>query len=80
MSVLLFLILASLALAVAALVGFVWAVKTGQFDDTCTPSMRLLLEETESRTATLSSRSDEPKIVSLNYQSPEGTAETKSNL
>ena len=46
MSIILFLILASLSLAIAALLGFVWAVRTGQFDDTCTPSMRLLADET----------------------------------
>ena len=40
MSILVFLILASLALAVSALGGFIWAVRTGQFEDTCTPTMR----------------------------------------
>jgi cbb3-type cytochrome oxidase maturation protein len=45
MSVLLLLILASLGIATAFLWGFVWAVRTGQFDDTCTPSMRILAEE-----------------------------------
>ena len=24
---------------------FIWAVRSGQYEDTCTPSMRLLLEE-----------------------------------
>ena len=47
MSILLFLILASLGLALSALLGFIWAVKTGQFEDTCTPSMRLLMDETD---------------------------------
>jgi cbb3-type cytochrome oxidase maturation protein len=45
MSIILFLILASLSLAVAALLAFIWAVRAGQFDDTCTPSMRLLVDE-----------------------------------
>jgi cbb3-type cytochrome oxidase maturation protein len=45
MSIILFLILASLALALCALAAFVWAVRTGQFEDTCTPSMRLLMDE-----------------------------------
>jgi cbb3-type cytochrome oxidase maturation protein len=45
MSVILILILASLAVAVAFLVGFLWAVKSGQFEDTCTPAMRILSED-----------------------------------
>jgi len=45
MSVILILILASLALAFAFLGGFIWAVKSGQFEDTCTPSMRILAED-----------------------------------
>ena len=48
MSVILLLILASLGLALAFLAGFIWAVKSGQYEDTCTPSMRILMDE-ESR-------------------------------
>jgi len=45
MSVILILILASLAVALAFLAGFIWAVKSGQFEDTCTPAMRILSED-----------------------------------
>jgi cbb3-type cytochrome oxidase maturation protein len=45
MSVILILILASLAVALAFLAGFIWAVKAGQFEDTCTPAMRILSED-----------------------------------
>ncbi len=45
MSVILILILASLAIAVAFLAGFIWAVKSGQFEDTCTPSLRILADD-----------------------------------
>jgi cbb3-type cytochrome oxidase maturation protein len=45
MSVILILILASLAVAVAFLAAFVWAVKAGQFEDTTTPGMRVLGED-----------------------------------
>jgi cbb3-type cytochrome oxidase maturation protein len=45
MSVILILILASLAVALAFLGGFIWAVKAGQFEDTCTPAMRILSED-----------------------------------
>jgi len=45
MTVLVLLIFASLAIATAFLTAFIWAVRSGQYDDTCTPSMRLLLED-----------------------------------
>ena len=45
MSVILILILASLAVALVFLAGFIWAVKAGQFEDTCTPAMRILSED-----------------------------------
>ena len=45
MSVIFILILASLAVALAFLAGFIWAVKSGQFEDTCTPAMRILSED-----------------------------------
>jgi cbb3-type cytochrome oxidase maturation protein len=44
MSVILVLILASLGLATTFLLAFVWAVRSGQFDDTQTPAVRLLLD------------------------------------
>jgi cbb3-type cytochrome oxidase maturation protein len=49
MSVLLILILASLGVALAFLGCFIWAVKSGQFEDTCTPSMRILGEDQTSK-------------------------------
>jgi cbb3-type cytochrome oxidase maturation protein len=45
MSVILILIIASLGLALFFLAGFIWAVKSGQFEDTHTPSMRLLMDD-----------------------------------
>jgi cbb3-type cytochrome oxidase maturation protein len=49
MSVILLLILASLLVATAFLFGFIWAVRAGQFEDTSTPSLRMLAEEAGSR-------------------------------
>jgi cbb3-type cytochrome oxidase maturation protein len=46
MNVILILILASLAMALLFLGGFIWAVRSGQFEDTLTPSMRILTDET----------------------------------
>jgi len=45
MSVVIILILASLAVALLFLAGFIWSVCSGQYEDTLTPSMRMLLDE-----------------------------------
>jgi cbb3-type cytochrome oxidase maturation protein len=45
MSVLYILIIAALTIAIGFLIAFIWAVKSGQFDDTHTPSMRILLDD-----------------------------------
>lgn len=45
MSVLLLLIPLSILLAGLFLWAFVWAVRSGQYDDTQTPSMRVLLDD-----------------------------------
>ncbi len=45
MSVILILILASLVVALTFLLAFIWAVRSGQFEDTCTPGMRVLGED-----------------------------------
>lgn len=45
MSVILILILASLVMATGFLFGFIWAVRAGQFEDTSTPSLRMLADE-----------------------------------
>ena len=49
MSVMFILILASLFVAVCFLVAFLWAVRSGQFDDRHTPSIRMLLDDKKSR-------------------------------
>ena len=42
MSVLYILVIASMVLAVVFLGAFIWAVRSGQFDDTTTPAMRII--------------------------------------
>jgi cbb3-type cytochrome oxidase maturation protein len=44
MKIMLFLIMASLLLALGFLLSFFWASKNGQFDDDYTPSVRILFE------------------------------------
>jgi cbb3-type cytochrome oxidase maturation protein len=46
MIVIFLLIPLSIVIALFFLGAFIWAVRSGQYEDTCTPAMRLLLEET----------------------------------
>jgi len=39
----------SIVIAAGFLAAFIWAVRSGQYEDTCTPAMRLLLEETKNQ-------------------------------
>ena len=45
MSVIVLLIAGGGAVAVGFLVAFAWAVRSGQFDDTCTPAIRVLFDD-----------------------------------
>jgi cbb3-type cytochrome oxidase maturation protein len=51
MSVIVLLIVAGGAVAAGFLAAFVWAVRSGQFDDTCTPAVRMLLDDAGPRAA-----------------------------
>ena len=45
MSVLFILISSSLIIAIGFLVAFIWSVKSGQYDDDYTPSVRMLFDD-----------------------------------
>jgi cbb3-type cytochrome oxidase maturation protein len=64
MSVIVLLIAAGGAVASAFLGAFFWAVRSGQFDDTCTPSVRVLLDERGRPPFPSSSREPSSKKVS----------------
>ena len=49
MSGLVILIPIAIAMGLAALVAFLWALRSGQYEDTCTPSMRLLTDDRQPR-------------------------------
>jgi cbb3-type cytochrome oxidase maturation protein len=49
MSVIIILMLASLAVGLVFVGAFVWSVRSGQFEDTLTPSLRVLCEETPAK-------------------------------
>ncbi|HAQ18366.1 MAG TPA: cbb3-type cytochrome oxidase assembly protein CcoS [Prolixibacteraceae bacterium] len=45
MSVIFILVFVAIIMAGAFLVAFIWAVKSGQYEDTYTPSVRILFED-----------------------------------
>ena len=45
MSVIIFLIIVGILVAGGFLAGFIWAVKSGQYDDTESPAMRMLFDD-----------------------------------
>jgi len=47
MSVIIVLIIASLTVAAGFLIAFLWAVRSGQYEDDYTPSVRILLDSEE---------------------------------
>jgi len=49
MSVILVLIITSIVVAVVFLGAFFWAVKSGQYDDTFSPSVRMLFDDKASK-------------------------------
>lgn len=47
MSVIIVLIVIGILVAGGFLVGFIWAVKSGQYDDTDSPAVRMLFDDTK---------------------------------
>ena len=54
MIVIFLLIPLSVVIAACFLGAFIWAVRSGQYEDTCTPSMRVLLEDSQKNNAPIS--------------------------
>ncbi|MGA2749077.1 MAG: cbb3-type cytochrome oxidase assembly protein CcoS [Verrucomicrobiota bacterium] len=52
MIVIFFLIPLSVVIAAVFLIAFIWAVRSGQYEDTGTPALRLLTEEPRSKRET----------------------------
>ncbi len=57
MSAMFLLILASLLVAIGFLIAFLWAVKSGQFEDKYTPKLRILFEDKKSDSRNIGSHS-----------------------
>ena len=56
MSVIIILILASLAVALLFLTGFIWAVRSGQYEDTVTPWLRVLADDAKNKISETNSK------------------------
>ncbi len=72
MTVIYVLIALSLLVALSFLAAFLWAVRTGQYDDTHTPGMRVLFEDTKKtsqtdQTSKTPSKSPDSKANVLNH-------------
>ena len=61
MSAIYVMISASLLLAIGFLVAFIWSVKSGQYEDDYTPSVRILFENTPSETKNESTENAQTK-------------------
>jgi len=49
MGIIVLLILISISIAIVFLAIFIWSLKSGQYDDTYTPSVRMLFEDKSSK-------------------------------
>ncbi len=62
MSVIVVLILISLLVASGFLIAFLWAVKSGQYHDTYTPSVRVLFDEEKKEAKTKQSENEKNNL------------------
>lgn len=61
MSVILILIIASLLVAGGFLLAYIWAVRSGQYDDKFTPSVRILFEDSKKNSESAKEMADKPR-------------------
>jgi cbb3-type cytochrome oxidase maturation protein len=69
MSVIFLLIPLSILIAACFLAAFIWAVRSGQYEDTTTPSMRVLLDDVGPAKPTAAS----PALQSKEHATDQGT-------
>jgi cbb3-type cytochrome oxidase maturation protein len=61
MTIIYLLIGCSITIALVFLVGFLWSIRSGQYDDTYTPSVRMLFEPGEQSPSQASQGDDKPR-------------------
>lgn len=67
MTVIYILIALSLTAAIGFLIAFLWAVRSGQYDDTHTPGMRVLFEDTKKTSQTVQT-SQTPRLTGIGLE------------
>jgi cbb3-type cytochrome oxidase maturation protein len=63
MSVIFVMIGASLLLAIGFLIAFIWSVKSNQYEDDYTPSVRMLFDNTTPQETTKDTHTTKPKTT-----------------
>lgn len=71
MEIIFILILISLVLAVGFLTAYFWATKNGQFDDDCTPAIRMLFDD--------EIKPGREEMENNEKNTPDGAAKTSAN-
>jgi cbb3-type cytochrome oxidase maturation protein len=61
MSAIFALIIISLLVATGFLIAFIWAIKSGQFDDNVTPSIRMLWDDRKKMSPSSTDQAEEEK-------------------
>jgi len=56
MGIITIMVVASIAMALLFLGAFIWATKTGQFDDDYTPSVRILFDDMKKQTTKINKK------------------------
>lgn len=68
MSVIFLLLTVSTVVATVFVLGFIWAVRRGQYDDDRSPAVRILMDDAPLGTATDPSSSTEPSAAKASSQ------------
>ena len=63
MSVVFILVFAAIIMAGAFLIAFIWSVKNGQYEDTYTPSVRMLFDDPPVKVAEGTEKGDREKEI-----------------
>lgn len=61
MSVIVVLIIFSVLVAIGFLIAFIWAVKSGQYDDTDSPAVRMLFDDSPQKKKKKEEKTEESK-------------------
>ena len=76
MSVIFILVIVAIIMAVAFLVAFIWAVKSGQYEDIYTPSVRILFDDPDMKGT--ENNSDQSQLTAKNKKTEIGDRRKES--